>query len=314
MIWVIGCNGQLGKELCGQLEALKMPWVGTAHEIDITDSNALEDFEKSIETSAYFPSKLPHKDRQIKWIINCAAFTDVEKAEEDRDIAEKVNYEGALNVARIARNIGAKLIHISTDYVFDGKKTKPYTENDSKSPLNTYGSTKSMGEDAIMKEMNLYYIIRTSWLYGMGKNNFVYKVYKKMSEENILKVTGEQRGTPTFAGDLANAIIKIIEKSENAKSLFGKNKAPAYGIYNYSNSGETTFFDFANEIYKILRKNGKIANECKIEKISQEEIETKASRPSYSVLSTEKIAKELKLKLPSWQTSLEKFLKNYNFE
>lgn len=314
MIWVLGCKGQLGKEVSELLEAEKMPWVGTGREIDVTDINALQDFAKSIETSAYFPSALPHKERQINWIINCAAYTNVEKAEEEKDLAENINHIGALNVARTARNIGSKLIHISTDYVFDGNSNEPYTENAAKSPLNHYGKTKSLGEDAIMKEMTLYYIIRTSWLYGFDGNNFVYKIAKKMNENDSVQVVNDQAGTPTFAGDLANAVVKIIQKSENAKSLFGKNKAPSYGIYNFSNTGSTTFFDYANEIYRIASKCGKVQKNCNIVPCSSDEFESKAVRPKFSVLSTEKISAELKMKIPSWQTSLEKFIKSSRFQ
>lgn len=314
MIWVIGNKGMLGQEVVRQLESLHLPYVSTGHEVDVTNYESLSEFAKSIETSAYFPSKLPHEHRQIKWIINCAAYTNVEKAESDEEKARAVNYEGALNIARISRQIGAKLIHISTDFVFDGNKSEPYTEDCQKNPIGIYGLTKSEGEDAIMKEMTLYYIIRTSWLYGFDGKNFVYTMTKLMNENNTVKVVGDQKGKPTFAGDLASVIIKFIDKSENAKSLFGKNKAPAYGIYNYSNEGETTWFEFANEIYKAGKKHGRIKNKCEITECSSEEYESSVKRPKYSVLSNEKIMKELKIKIPSWQQSLDKFMKNQRFE
>ena len=313
MIWVIGSNGMLGQEVVRQLESLHLPFVQTGREVDITKYDSLSDFAKSVETSSYFPSKLPREHRQIKWIINCAAYTAVDKAEEEEETARAVNYEGALNIARISRQIGAKLIHISSDYVFDGKASSPYTEDSPKSPLGVYGSSKSDGEDAIEKEMTLYYIIRTSWLYGFNGKNFVYSILDKMKENDSVQVVNDQKGCPTFAGDLAGIIIKFIEKSENAKSLFGKNKAPSYGIYNYTNEGETTWFDFANEIYRLAKKHGRIKNNCEITGCSSDEYETKAERPKYSVLSKEKIVKELKIKIPSWQTSLERFIKNSKF-
>lgn len=314
MIWLIGCKGMLGSEVGRQLDENKLPWVGTDKEVDITDPQALEAFEKSIETAAYFPSKLEHSDRQIKWIINCSAYTNVEKAEEDVELAEKLNVTGPLNIARLARKIGAKLIHISTDYVFGGKGTEPYTENMSKNPLGVYGKTKSEGEDAIQKEMNTYYIIRTAWLYGFDGKNFVYTMTKAMNSHEEVKVVNDQFGTPTFAGDLAETIIKFISKSDNAKSFFGKNSAPSYGIYHFTNAGETNWFEFCQEIYKLGKKHGRVSQNCNVLPCTTAEYGAKVERPAYSILSKEKIIKELKIKIPGWQQSLEKFIKNSRFE
>ena len=145
MIWLIGCKGMLGSEVAKQLEEKKLPWVGTDKEVDITDPQALLDFTNKIETAAYFPSDLRRADRKIRWIINCSAYTNVDKAEEDVELAEKLNATGPLNIARLARSIGAKLIHISTDYVFDGQGSTPYTEDMAKAPLGVYGRTKAAG-------------------------------------------------------------------------------------------------------------------------------------------------------------------------
>ena len=145
MIWLIGCKGMLGSEVAKQLDEKKLPWVGTDREVDITDPQALTDFTNKIETAAYFPSDLRRADRKIRWIINCSAYTNVDKAEEEPELAEKLNATGPLNIARVARSIGAKLIHISTDYVFDGKGSSPYTEDMPKAPLGVYGRTKAAG-------------------------------------------------------------------------------------------------------------------------------------------------------------------------
>ncbi len=313
MIWLIGCKGMLGSEVAKQLDEKKLPWVGTDREVNITDPQALLDFTNKIETAAYFPSDLKKADRKIQWIINCAAYTNVDKAEEDTELAEKLNTIGPLNIARTARSIGAKVIHISTDYVFDGQGNQPYTEVMPKAPLGVYGRTKAAGEEAIMKEMNTYYIIRTAWLYGFDGRNFVYTMTKAMNGHDSVRVVNDQKGTPTYAPDLASVILRFIEKSDNAKSFFGKNSAPAYGIYHFTNEGATTWFDFTKEIYRLGRKFGRITQECTVNPCTTEEYGANVQRPAYSVLSKEKISKALKLKIPEWQNSLEKFMKSERF-
>ncbi len=313
MIWLIGCKGMLGSEIARQLEENKLPWIGTDREVDITNPQALDAFSKSVETDSYFPSNLSYKKRKIKWIINCSAYTNVDKAEEDTELASKLNEDGPRNIAREARKIGARLIHISTDYVFNGKGNKPYTEEMEKDPLGVYGKTKAAGEDSICKEMNQYYIIRTAWLYGFDGRNFVYTMTKAMNSRDVVKVVNDQFGTPTCAVDLANVILKLILKSDNAKSFFGKNSAPSYGIYHFTDLGQTSWFEFATEIYKCGRKTGRITNVCQVDSCTTQEFGAKVARPSYSVLSKEKIIKAMKIKIPSWQQSLEKFMKNERF-
>ncbi len=314
MIWLIGCKGMLGSEIAKQLDEKKLPWVGTDREVDITDPLALANFADSIETASYFPSDLRRTERKITWIINCSAYTNVEKAEEDVELAEKLNAEGPLNIARVARKISAKLIHISTDYVFNGHGTSPYTEDLPKDPLGVYGRTKAAGEDAIQKEMNTYYIIRTAWLYGFDGKNFVYTMTKAMNNHDSVRVVNDQKGTPTCAVDLADVILKLIDKNNNAKSFFGKNSAPSYGIYQFTDGGETNWFEFTKEIYSLGKKYGRITQDCTVNPCTSAEYGAKVERPSYSVLSKDKIVKALKLKLPSWQQSLEKFIKNNRFD
>ena len=313
MIWLIGCKGMLGTEVGKQLDEKKLPWVGTDKEVDITNPQALEDFVNKIETAAYFPSDIPHDDRKIKWIINCSAYTNVDKAEEEPELAEKLNSAGPLNIARTARSIGAKLIHISTDYVFGGNGAEPYTEDMPKNPLGVYGKTKSEGEDAIMKEMNTYYIIRTAWLHGFDGKNFVYTMTKAMNSHESVRVVNDQKGTPTYAPDLASVILRFIDKNDNAKSFFGKNSAPAYGIYHFTDAGQITWFDFAAEIYRLGRKFGRITQDCVVNPCTTEEFGANVQRPAWSVLSKDKIARALKIKIPEWQNSLEKFIKSERF-
>ncbi|MCR4949649.1 MAG: dTDP-4-dehydrorhamnose reductase [Treponema sp.] len=313
MIWLIGCKGMLGTEVGRQLDENKMPWVGTDKEVDITDPQALQDFVNKVETASYFPSDIPHSDRKIQWIINCSAYTNVDKAEEETDLSEKLNATGPLNIARTARSIGAKLIHISTDYVFNGTANTPYLEDMQKEPLGVYGKTKAAGEDAIMKEMNTFYIIRTAWLYGFDGRNFVYTMTKVMNTHDTVRVVNDQFGTPTCAPDLAATILKFINKNDKAKSFFGKNSAPAYGIYHFTDEGITNWHEFAKEIYRLGRKYGRITQDCNVNPCTTEEYGAKVQRPAYSVLSKAKVSKALKIKIPEWQQSLEKFIKNSRF-
>ncbi|MBR2105769.1 MAG: dTDP-4-dehydrorhamnose reductase [Treponema sp.] len=314
MIWLIGCNGMLGSEIAFQLKQNKIPFIGTDKEVDITDISALERFIKNVETESYFHSEqLTRVQRQIKWIINCSAYTNVEKAEEDVELATALNATGPQNIARVARNIGAKLIHISTDYVFNGKGTSPYKEDSAREPLGVYGKTKAEGEIAIQKEMSQFYIIRTAWLYGFDGKNFVYTMTNLMNSKEEIKVVNDQKGSPTCAVDLAEVVLKFIQKSEKAKSFFGKNSAPSYGIYHFTNEGETTWFDFAQEINKLGIKHQRINNNCKVQPCTSAEFAAKVERPTYSVLDKTKIAKEFKMKIPAWEVSLEKFIKSNRF-
>ncbi|MBO4640394.1 MAG: dTDP-4-dehydrorhamnose reductase [Treponema sp.] len=312
MIWLIGCNGMLGREVARQLDEKKYHWVGTDKEVDITDRDALSNFEKSVETSSYLDTT--NTDKHIKWIINCSAYTNVDKAEEETELADKLNNLGALNIARTARSIGAKLIHISTDYVFNGKGKEPYTEDMEKEPLGVYGKTKAAGEEAIQKEMTQFYILRTAWLYGFEGKNFVYTMTNLMNSRDELKVVNDQQGTPTCTVDLAATILKIIEKSDNATEAFGKHSAPSFGIYHFTDGGQTNWHEFACEIYRLGKKYGRITHNCNVNPCTTEEYGAKVERPAYSVLSKDKICKELKLKLPTWQSSLERFIKNDRFK
>ncbi len=314
MVWLIGNKGMLGSEVEKQLTENRIPFIGTDRDVDITNPEAIEHFTASIETSSYFPSELTRQERQIKWIINCSAYTNVDGAEDDAELCEKLNRDGACNIARAARKIGAKLIHISTDYVFNGRSSDPYKEDDEKDPTGVYGRTKSEGEDLIRKEMTQYFIIRTAWLYGFDGKNFVYTMTNLMNSRNEVKVVNDQKGTPTCAVDLASVIMKIIDKTDNAKGFLGPGSAPAFGIYHYTNNGECTWYEFAKEINRLGVKNGRITNQCSVTPCNSDEYESKVQRPAFSVLNKTKISKTLKIKIPSWQTSLEKFIKSKRFQ
>ena len=313
MVWVIGSNGMLGQEVCRQLTQIGMTWIGSGSEVDITKAEDLETFTQSHDQSANRTGYSVAKKRvpaKIEWVINCAAYTDVEGAEDEPEKAMKVNAEGALNIARATRKIGAKFIHFSTDYVFDGRSKTPYTEDNPRNPLGVYGKSKCAGEEAIQKEMTQYYIIRSSWLYGFDRPNFVYKMISEMSLNDTVEVVEDQKGSPTFAGNLANVAIKIMQTSINAHHLFGKNAAIPYGVYHYADSGEATWCSFAEKIYTLAKKYKRLSNNCKVVPCSSAERESKVIRPAYSVLSTSKITSAMKIKVPAWEESLEKFIKS----
>lgn len=312
MIWLIGCNGMLGREVARQLKENNFAFVGTDREVDITNPDALDTFQKNLTTSFYsLDSKIPESEKKVDWIINCSAYTNVDKAEEDTELAAKLNAEGPLNIARVARKIGAKLIHISTDYVFGGDGNEPYTENMPKNPLGVYGKTKADGEDGIEKEMVQYYILRTAWLYGFEGKNFVYTMTNAMNARDEVKVVNDQFGSPTCTVDLSDAIITIINKTNSAKDIFS---APAFGIYHFTNEGQTTWFEFAQAIYKYGKKYKRITKDCIVNSCTTAEFGAKVKRPAYSVLSKEKIQRELKIKIPDWEISLKKFMKSERFE
>lgn len=289
MIWLIGNKGMLGTEIARQLCDNQIPFCGTDIDVDITSIHALESFVQN---------------KKIEWIINCAAYTAVDKAESETELAEKLNSLAPKNIALVAKKIDAKLIHISTDYVFDGKINTPRNENDTVSPIGCYGITKAKGEQNVLSTLNECYILRTAWLYGWAGKNFVYTMIKAMNSRDSVKVVSDQFGTPTFASDLANVILKIIEKGNIP-----------FGIYHCTDLGETSWFLFTKEIKKQAVKYGILANtDCKVLSCTTEEYPTVAKRPQYSVLDKSKIQNSLEITLPQWQESLSKFLDSPLFD
>jgi len=274
----------LGTELSLLLEKNGFPFVGTDRELDITDFPALENF-----VSAH----------SFDWIINCAAYTAVDKAEDDVEICRLLNTDGAGNVAAAANKTGARLIHISTDYVFNGKGNRPYTEDDTTDPIGVYGLTKRDGELAVFQQNPNSYIIRTAWLYGKYGNNFVHTMLKLMNERDQVKVVDDQKGSPTWAYDLAETIIAFIRS---------KDAAIPYGIYHFTNEGNIAWFDFARKIYEQGRAIGILTKDCKINPCISTEFPAKVTRPAYSVLDKSKIKAALGVNIPAWDKSLRKFL------
>lgn len=273
MFLITGSRGQLGSELS---KLLPQAIITDRETLDITNETAVKKFVD---------------EHNIDLIINCAAYTDVDKAEDDIEPATKINVDGPRNLAKS----GAKIIHISTDYVFDGAGHKPYEPEDRANPGSVYGKTKLAGEQAVLENAEEAVIIRTAWLYSPYGNNFVKTMRKLGMEKGSLNVVNDQIGTPTYAADLATAIVQIIPQ------INVSNK----GVYHFTNEGVCSWYDFA---YEVMALSGL---QCKVNPIPSSAYPTKATRPFYSVLSKEKIKKTFNLEIPYWKESLEKCLKQF---
>jgi len=283
MIWLIGNRGMLGSEIEKQLILKKLDYTATDMDCDITSLPALNNFADN---------------KKIEWIVNCSAYTAVDAAEDNRETAYKINAEGTGNIAEIAKTKGAALIHISTDYVFNGSKKEPYTENDPIDPQSIYGASKAAGEKEITETVKKFFVIRTAWLYGRNGNNFVKTMLRLFKEKDSINVVDDQFGSPTYAPDLAETVIEFITR-----------KSKNYGIYHYSNEGKISWFDFAEEIYNQGRSLKILDSSCTIHPVSSGKFPTKAKRPVNSVLCKDKIIEELNISVPFWKDSLKNYLK-----
>ncbi len=281
MVWLVGNKGMLGSELERQLQDASIQYAASDMDVDITDYSAVESFVK---------------EKDISWIINCAAYTAVDKAEDEEEKAYKINAAGPSNLAKCAKTINAAIIHISTDYVFAGNDPAPRKEEDPTGPVSAYGRTKLAGEEEIIRNTDAYFIIRTAWLYGVSGNNFVYTMLKLMKERDNITVVNDQIGSPTHAVDLALLIVEIIQK--NCRD---------YGIYHFSNEGEISWYDFALEIKDLGIEYGMFEDTCKVEPCSSGQFKTKAVRPAYSLMSKERVKSVLYFNVPEWKESLRDF-------
>ncbi len=278
-ILVIGFNGQLGSELrlvANAKDNINQYFYTDVAELDITDKVAV---------STYLESE------KIDIVVNCAAYTNVEKAEDDSDMADRINHLAVQNLTEACVNYNAFLIHVSTDYVFDGTNNIPYVETDITKPLGVYGKTKLKGEEVIINSECEYVIIRTSWLYSVFGKNFVKTIQRLTAEKETLQVVFDQIGTPTYAHDLAYVIVTIIQKD----NFEGKNQ-----IYHFSNEGVCSWYDFAVAI------NEAFEHDCKILTCHSNNFPSKVKRPNYSVLDKTKIKQELGIEIPYWRDSLKK--------
>ena len=283
-ILVTGSNGQLGSEIQKIAPAFsELKFVYTDVDVlDITNVAAVDNF---------------CDNNGFDFIVNCAAYTAVDKAESDLDLAYKINRDAVKNLATVASKYNATLIHVSTDYVFDGTSCRPYVEDDVINPQSAYGKTKAEGESEALK-YNKSIVIRTSWLYSSFGANFVKTMMKLGSERSELKVIFDQVGTPTYAEDLATAILSIVRytKTSELKS----------GIYHFSNEGACSWYDFAFEIMGFQKYN------CTVRPIESKEYPSIVKRPFYSVLNKSKIKSTFAIEIPHWKTSLYRCLIELN--
>lgn len=287
-ILVTGANGQLGNEMRIVSKGSSDRYIFTdVEELDITNRDAVMNFVK---------------ENDIKVVVNCAAYTNVDKAEDDEATAELINAQAVKHLAEACKSNEATLIHISTDYVFGGNEgNTPRTEDEPVNPTGAYGRTKLHGEQAIQEVGCNYLIIRTAWLYSEFGNNFVKTMRRLTSERDKLNVVFDQIGTPTYALDLANVIMRFIEilKKENNYQLSTVN-SQLFGVYHFSNEGVISWYDFAKEICELS------GNECDIQPCHSNEFPSKVKRPSYSVLDKTKIKNKLNITIPHWKESLKK--------
>lgn len=281
-ILVTGANGQLGSEFKKLgFTALDEVFYTDISELDITNKKVVEEFVR---------------ENDIDTIVNCAAYTAVDKAEEEPDKAELINVNAVRNLAEIATKEGCLLIHISSDYVFDGTASEPYTEKSPVNPQNVYGRTKLAGEKEIRRSGCLAVIVRTAWLYSGFGNNFVKTILRQAEEKGELAVVADQLGTPTYAADLATAVIHMVTD---------ENIADKTGIYHYSNEGICSWYDFARE---IIAQAGLQAT---VKPLTTAQYPTKARRPAYSVLDKTKIKRELGVEVAEWKEALKRCIETW---
>jgi len=290
-ILLTGSGGQLGCDLAPLLEmAGHEVVVPRSKELDISDAAAVAAAVAAIRPEV---------------IINAAAYTKVDLAEKEKEAAAAINARGPENLARAAGMNGAALVHISTDFVFDGKKPRPYTEDDATGPLGVYGRTKLDGEAAIRRTLERHMIVRTSWLYGSGGSggNFVKTILRLAAEREHLRVVYDQAGSPTWTADLAAALVSVVRSIEE-----GDDAGDGWGLYHYSNEGVASWYDFAVAIVEEAQRAGFGVKCNRVEPILAVQYPTPAERPAYSVLDKAKIKSAFGITIPHWRSGLRAML------
>ncbi len=273
-ILITGANGQLGRELQAVLSETEHNIIAATHrDLDICDISAVEEC---------------FSNHQIDFVVNCAAFTAVDNAEDEQTACMALNTEAVATLATVSHTHGAMMIHVSTDYVFDGNGCRPYCETDVPCPQSVYGSTKLQGEQLMMAEAADGIVIRTSWLYSPHGHNFVKTMIKLGRDRRELNVVCDQIGTPTYATDLARAIAQIIDSGKWVS-----------GIYHYSNEGAISWYDFAKSIHRIAG-----ITTCAVHPCMSHDYPTRAKRPHYSVLDKSKIKSTYGIEIPYWEDGL----------
>ena len=282
VVLVTGANGQLGQaiqSISGNYPEIDFVFCSSS-DLDISNKENCQDVFSKLKPD---------------FCINAAAYTAVDKAESESEKAQLINVIGAKNLAEVCKEFSTTLLHVSTDFVFDGSKTTPYTEEDLPNPTGVYGRTKLDGEKAIQETFDNYFIIRTSWVYSQFANNFMKTMLRLASERDSLSVVNDQIGTPTNALDLAEALIKIITTSHLAPLISN------FGFYNFSNEGQCSWFDFAKKIFEVNNIS------INLQSIPTTSFPTPAKRPAYSVLDKSKIKRVFGVEIDGWEKSLKKY-------
>lgn len=287
-VLLLGYQGQVGQELYRLLQESAQLTAWSRSELDLA------------ETGRIVPAVV---DQGPDVIINAAAYTAVDKAEQEPELAHQINAIAPEELAKAAKDCGAVLLHLSTDYVFDGQQNQPYQPHMSPNPLGMYGQSKQAGELAIQSLTPRHLILRTAWVYGaMGKGNFVKTMLRLGAERETLRVVYDQIGSPTWARDIARTVIALLTQTEEATF-------DAFGTYHYTNSGIASWYDFAVAIFEEARVLGYPLRLTQVQPITSDQYPTPAKRPAYSVLANEKLAQQLGQTAPHWRTSLRQMLK-----
>lgn len=283
MIWVTGCNGMLGRDMVTELSSMQIPFIGTDTDVDIADPEAVSGIMNV---------------HSIQWIVNCAAYTAVDRAEAEEEQAFRANGEGPGVLAKAADLSGARLIHISTDYVFDGEKSTPYNELDIPCPVSVYGKSKQAGEQAVLETTDRAIILRVSWLYGLHGRNFVETMVDLFHERDVVSVVDDQIGSPTWTVPLARSIVKC--------TLFRQGDCPG-GIYHYQDGGSVSWYGFACGILETARRCGVVHRPVELKPVTSDAFPTAAPRPRNSQLETRKIRNELGFPVVGWRQNLNRY-------
>jgi len=282
-IWLIGAKGMLGRQLALAFAAKGFAFFASDREVDIRRRQCLQDFVRG---------------KKIGWMVNCAAYTAVDRAESEPERALAVNAAGVENLSRLAAGLGARLIHFSSDYVFAGDGKEPYRENAQPRPLSRYGWSKWQGEIKMAAALDTFFLFRISWLYGVYGANFVHKILKVFQEKETARVVNDQFGSPTYAAVLA----------ENIAGLIGSD-SERFGVYHYCDSGAISWFDFARRIMDLALEFGVLPKKIPLEAVPASAFPGAAARPPYSVLDSGKAMRELGFQVRDWQLNLKRFFR-----
>lgn len=275
-VLVTGVKGQLGYDVMNELAKRNIEAVGVdIEEMDITDSKSVNDVIKEAAPDA---------------VIHCAAYTAVDAAEDNVEICKKVNADGTQNIANVCKELDIKMVYISTDYVFDGKGTRPWEPDDERHPLNVYGQSKYEGELAVQNTLSKYFIVRIAWVFGVNGKNFIKTMLKLAETHDTITVVNDQFGSPTYTYDLARLLVDMVQTDK-------------YGFYHATNEGICNWYEFACEIFKQAGVN------VTVKPVTAAEYKAKAARPENSRMNKDKLEKNGFERLPSWQDALERYLK-----